>query len=64
MIRRATEKLRRRSPAPTTARQSRFSASRSPASIWSIARPISHGIAAVPTIAMPASTTDQIAAPR
>ena len=46
------------------ARQSRFSASRSPASIWSIARPISHGIAAVPTIAMPASTSDQIAPAR
>src|SRR3954469_9722274 len=61
ITRRATENTSRSRPAPTSPRQTSFSPARSPAWIWSIARPISHGTAAVPTIAMPARTTESVA---
>ena len=63
MIRRATEKPSRSRPATISAAHSSSRPCGRFAPMSSIARPISHGIAAVPSIAMPASTIDQHRSP-
>ena len=54
-----TDSPSRTSATPITASASVRSPSRSPSEIWSTARPVSHGIATVQTIASAASSSDQ-----
>ena len=60
MRRRATVSAIRRTPAPSTANASVFRPGWSPSRIWSIARPVSHGIAAVIVRATTARRPDQM----
>ena len=57
--RRATVSPRRRTPAARIASPSVVRPALSPSWIWSMARPVSHGMATVMTIATAASSPDQ-----
>ena len=59
MRRRATVSVSRRRPAAATAMPTITSPWRSPCLTWSIARPVSQGMATVPPIAAAASESDQ-----